>query len=133
MSDPSSPLHPDTRMVRGAADHIGDGNPVSVPIHQTTIYGAMPARLSLQEDYFDNYTETNFPEKDDINWDVVVASMAYPDNPNHESYMPSYQETQERYNQFWSKLADNPGLDVDEEIEILLEDLQQIFDAVSEN
>ncbi|MCP4425064.1 MAG: extracellular solute-binding protein [Chloroflexi bacterium] len=98
----------------------------------TTIYGAMPARLSLQGNYFDAYTETNFPDKDDINWDVVVESIPYADNPNHESYMPSFQETTDRYNEFFTKLADNPGLDVDAEIEILVSDLQGIFDAAGE-
>jgi multiple sugar transport system substrate-binding protein len=97
-----------------------------------TIYGGMPARLSLQGDYFDGYEETNFPDKDDINWDVVVAGMAYADNPNHESYMPSFQETTDRYNEFWTKLANTPDLDLDAEIDILLEDLQAIFDAAAE-
>ncbi len=94
-----------------------------------TIYGGMPARLSLQGDYFDLYTETNFPDKTDINWDVVVASMAYADNPNHESWMPSFQETTDRYNQFWDKLSNTPDLDVDAEVATLIADLQAIFDA----
>ncbi len=92
------------------------------------IYGGMPARLSMQENYFATYGETNFPGKD-INWDVVVASMAYADNPNHESWMPSFQETTDRYNEFWNYLANTPGLDVDAEIDRLVADLQQIFDA----
>ena len=94
-----------------------------------TIYGGMPARLSLQGTYFDDYSATNFPEKDDINWDVVVASMEYADNPNHESWMPSFQETTDRYNEFWNYLANTPDLDVDAEIEVLREALQDIFDA----
>jgi multiple sugar transport system substrate-binding protein len=94
-----------------------------------TIYGAMPARLSLQGDYFDTYSATNFPDKDDINWQVVVDSMAYADNPNHESWMPSFLETTDRYNEFWNYLANTPGLDVDAEIEVLIADLQTIFDA----
>lgn len=96
-----------------------------------TIYGGMPARLSLQGDYFGQYNETNFPDKD-VNWDVVVDSIAYADNPNHESWMPSFQETTDRYNEFWDKLANNSDLDVDAEIEILVEDLQAIFDAAGE-
>lgn len=96
-----------------------------------TIYGGMPARLSLQGDYFDLYTETNFPGMD-INWDVVVDSIAYADNPNHESWMPSFQETTDRYNQFWDYLANNPGLDLDSEIALLITDLQAIFDAAGE-
>lgn len=95
------------------------------------IYGGMPARLSLQDNYFDTYGETNFPDKE-INWQVVVDSMAYADNPNHESWMPSFQETEDRYNEFWGFLSNTPDADVDAEIEILVEDLQAIFDAAAE-
>jgi len=93
------------------------------------IYGGMPARLSLQDAYFDTYTEANFPDKDDINWDVVVESMAYPDNPNHESWMPSFQETTDKYNEYWNKWANTPDLDMDAEIAELTSALQSIFDA----
>ena len=95
-----------------------------------SIYGSMPARLSLQENFFETYNETNFPGQE-INWQVVVDSMAYADNPNHESWMPSFQETTDRYNEFWNFLANTPDADVDAEIEILVEDLQAIFDAAA--
>lgn len=96
------------------------------------IYGAQPARLSLQEGYLDNYSENNFPGMD-LNWDVVVESTAYADNPNHESWMPSFLETTDRYNEFWNLLANTPDLDVDAEIEVLRESLQGIFDAYFES
>ncbi len=94
------------------------------------VYGGMPARLSLQGDYFKTYGETNFPGKD-INWDVVVASMAYADNPNHESWMPSFQETTDRYNEYWNYLANTPDADFEAETAKLLADLQKIFDAAT--
>jgi len=96
-----------------------------------TIYGAMPARISLQDGYFDVFTESNFPDKnvEDINWDVAVAGMSYVDNPNHESYMPSFLETSDRYNEFWNLLNQEGDLDLDAEIAKLQEDLQRIFDA----
>lgn len=94
-----------------------------------TIYGGMPARLSLQDDYFPMYNETNFPDKQDINWDVVVAGMSYPDNPNHESWMPSFLETTDRYNEFSNLLNQEGNLDLDAEIAKLQADLQRIFDA----
>ena len=95
------------------------------------IYGAQPARLSLQEGYLDTYSENNFPGME-LNWDVVVESTAYADNPNHESWMPSFLETTDRYNEFWNFLANTPDADVDAEIETLREDLQAIFDAALE-
>ncbi len=94
-----------------------------------TIYGGMPARLSLQDDYFPMYTEKNFPGKTDINWDVVVAGMSYADNPNHESWMPSFRETADRYNEFWNLLTQEGELDLDAEMAKLQEDMQRIFDA----
>lgn len=94
------------------------------------IYGGMPARKSLQPEFFKKYGEKNFPGRT-INWDVVVASVQYADNPNHESWMPAFLETTDRYNEFWNYLANTPGLDVDAEIEKLRQDLQKIFDAAN--
>ncbi len=94
------------------------------------IYGAMPARLSLQGDYFEQFGEATFPGED-INWQVVVDSIAYADNPNHESYMPSFQETNDKYNEYWNKWAETPDLDMDAEIEALQGELQTIFDAAA--
>jgi multiple sugar transport system substrate-binding protein len=95
-----------------------------------TIYGGMPARLSLQGDYFNTYGESNFPGQE-INWDIVVESMAFADNPNHESYMPSFLEATDKYNEFWNYLANTPGVDLDAEILKLQSDLQKIFDAAT--
>jgi multiple sugar transport system substrate-binding protein len=92
------------------------------------VYGGMPARLSMQDNYFDTYSATNFPGMD-INWDIVVDSMAYADNPNHESWMPSFQETTDRYNEYWNYLANTPDLDFDAETAGLRDALQRIFDA----
>ena len=93
------------------------------------IYGGMPARLSLQGDYFNTYTEANFPTKDDINWDIVKAGMAFADNPNHESWMPAFQETTDKYNEFWNTWANTSGLDMDVEFAKLVTALQDIFNA----
>ena len=60
---------------------------------------------------------------------TLAAGMAYADNPNHEAWMPSFQETTDRYNQFFDLLSNTPDLDVDAEIALLVEDLQAIFDA----
>ncbi len=92
------------------------------------IYGGMPARLSMQDTYFAKYGETNFAGKD-VDWQVVVDSMAYADNPNHESWMPSFQETTDRYNEFWNMLANTPDADFDAELVKLVADMQKIFDA----
>lgn len=93
------------------------------------VYGAMPARMSKQADYFKSFGEKTFPGKT-INWQVVIDSMKYPDVPSHEGYMPSFQETTNRYNEFWTKVSNEKGVDVDAEIKALVADMQKIFDAV---
>jgi multiple sugar transport system substrate-binding protein len=95
------------------------------------IYGGMPARISLQEPWLNNYFETNFPDQE-IDKQVVIDSMEYADNPNHESYMPSFLETTDRYNEFWNRLANEPDLDFDAEVEQLLTDLEGIFAAAQD-
>lgn len=92
------------------------------------IYGAMPARISKQADYFKKFGEEKFPGQT-INWQVVVDSIQYADNPNHESFMPSFQETNNRYNEFWTKISNEKGADLDAEIKALVADMQKIFDA----
>lgn len=90
------------------------------------IYGGMPARLSLQTLYFDELV--NQFAGQDINWEVIVASMAYPDTPHHEEGLPHTLAAKERYTEFWTLLATEPDLDIDGEIELLLKDLQTIYD-----
>ena len=90
------------------------------------IYGGMPARLSLQADYLDAFSET---VEEDVNWDAAVAGLSYPDNPSHEEGMPGYREARDRYLAFQQELENNPDFDVDAELETLEADLQRIFDA----
>ena len=97
----------------------------------TNIYGGMPARLSQQGTYFDDFGAEKFPDQD-INWDVVAESMAYVDNPNHESYMPSFQEANDQYNEFWDTITSGSVDDLDAEIDNLQVELQRIFDAAGE-
>jgi multiple sugar transport system substrate-binding protein len=91
------------------------------------LYGAMPARLSMQGDYFKTMDEKFAGQK--INWQVVVDSIKYADNPNHESWMPSFQETNNKYNEFWTRVTNEANVDMDAEIAKLQADMQKIFDA----
>jgi multiple sugar transport system substrate-binding protein len=94
------------------------------------IYGGMPARLSLQGAYFNEFGERNFPALD-LNWDVVAAGLSYPDVPNHEDGLPGFREAEDRYNAFTQRLENEPDFDLDSEIELLLAELQLIFDAAN--
>jgi multiple sugar transport system substrate-binding protein len=94
----------------------------------TQTYGGMPARLSLQEGYFDRIGEESFPDQD-INWDVVVDSMAYADDPSHEGYMPNILESQAVLDEYGTRFDQEEGLDMNAELEQLQADLQSTFDA----
>lgn len=91
-----------------------------------SIYGGMPARLSLQETFFEGFAE-NFDQ--DVNWEVVAEGLSYVDNPSHEEFMPGYREARDRYLAFQQQLENEPDFDVDAELDVLQEDLQRIFDA----
>lgn len=91
------------------------------------IYGGMPARLSLQGNYLDTFGENTFPNRD-VDWSVVSASLAYPDNPNHEEGMPASREAQTIYNDFGQRMDNAIDFDVEAELAILRSELQILFD-----
>jgi multiple sugar transport system substrate-binding protein len=91
-------------------------------------YGGMPAKKAEQATFLTSFAQSKFPDNK-VNWQVVTDSVAYPDNPNHESWMPSFQETSDRYTQTFNKLASEKGLNVDTELAKLKTDLDKIFKA----
>ncbi len=98
----------------------------------TTLYGGMPARLSLQDGYFDRvavtqgetYPDVNWADK---NWDIVVSGLTYPDNPNHEEAMPAFLEASARYAEYSQLVDNNADADVNAELDALQADLEAIF------
>lgn len=91
-------------------------------------YGGMPANKTKQEAYLKDFGASKFPGKK-INWQVVTDSVAYPDNPNHESWIPSFLESSTRYAELFTKMQSTPGLDLDAEVKTLLTDLNAIYKA----
>jgi multiple sugar transport system substrate-binding protein len=91
-------------------------------------YGAMPAQKSAQAGYLAAFAKAKFPSND-VNWQTVIDSISYNDNPNHESWMPAFQETTTRYTAFYEKFTSTPGLDLAAEEASLKADLQKIFAA----
>jgi len=92
------------------------------------IYGGMPANKAAQGAFLDKFLATKFPGKT-LNKQVITDSVAYADNPNHESYMPSFQEATNRYNEFWNKFNNEAGVDLKAETAKLKTDLDKIFKA----
>jgi len=71
-----------------------------------------PATLDkTQAAYLAAFAKAKFPSND-VNWQTVIDSIAYNDNPNHESWMPAFQETTTRYTAFYEKFTSTPGLDL---------------------
>lgn len=94
------------------------------------IYGGMPARKNLQSNFLADFFKKKFPERT-IDTQIIVDSIAYADNPSHEGWMPSFQETTTRYTDFWNKITNEPNLNVKAEADKLKTDLDQIFAAAA--
>ncbi len=92
------------------------------------IYGGMPARNSLQDGFFDQLDEGQFAGMG-INWDVVVASLEFNDNPNHESGLPNAAESEECYNRISNRIFIDPDYDIDAAYAELQTSLQAIYDG----
>jgi len=89
------------------------------------VYGAMPARMSLQADFFAGLEE-KYPQG--VDWQVAIDSLSYPDNPNHEAYMPNFSKADDLVKAFQSKYQGEGGLDLDAEIDTFVSELQAIFE-----
>ena len=57
--------------------------------------------------------------------------LAYPDIPNHQSWVPDYAKVQGAMQAFQNKYRTTSGLDIDAELATLKTTLQGIFDAAT--
>jgi multiple sugar transport system substrate-binding protein len=94
-----------------------------------TLYGAFPANPAQQEAFF-KATNANFPGIT-LDWSVPQAMLAYPDNPNHQSFMPNYAKVKPALQAFQNKYRTTDGVDIDAELATLKTTLQGIFDEVA--
>jgi multiple sugar transport system substrate-binding protein len=92
-----------------------------------TAYGAMPADKTKQQAWFDSI-DKNFPGMK-LNWDVAKAMLAYPDVPNHQSFVPDYAKVRSAMQAFGNNYRTTAGVDMDAELAKLQVTLQGIFDA----
>jgi multiple sugar transport system substrate-binding protein len=127
-------LHADTFSITKDTEHPDEAFEVLTHLigdaaeELTTTYGGMPARISLQDGYFDRVGAANF-EGQDINWDTAVAGMTHVDNPSHESGMPNFLEAEAIIAEYGTRFAQEEGLDIPAELEALRAELQAVFDA----
>jgi multiple sugar transport system substrate-binding protein len=94
-----------------------------------TAYGAMPADKTKQQAWFDSI-DANFPGMN-LDWDVVQAMLAYPDIPNHQSWVPDYPKVRSAMQAFGNSYRTTSGLNIDTELAKLQQTLQGIFDAAT--
>jgi len=90
------------------------------------VYGAFPARQSLQDQALAALQE-RFP---DVDFQVFVDGLAYPDDPSHESALPNFLKASDTYATFGAKYQSTPGLDIDAELDALVVELQKVYDEV---
>ncbi|GAA1690516.1 extracellular solute-binding protein [Glycomyces endophyticus] len=127
-------LHADTFSITKDTEHPDEAFEVLTHLigdaaeELTQTYGGMPARISLQDGYFDRVGAANF-EGQDINWDVAVNGMTYVDNPSHEGGMPNFLESEAVLAEYATRFNQEEGLDIPTELAALQADLQAVFDA----
>jgi multiple sugar transport system substrate-binding protein len=91
-------------------------------------YGGMPARPAKQDAFFQTLGQTpKFPAQ--VDWQVAKDSVQYADNPNFEAPMPKYNETLKILNTYLSKWTTTPGLDMDQEITKLQNEIQATWNS----
>jgi multiple sugar transport system substrate-binding protein len=92
-------------------------------------YGALPAVKSKQGAFFDALDARFAPNE--INWQVALDMLGYPDVPSHEADMPNFLKSDAAIKAFQEKLITTEGLDIAAEAETLRETLQGLFDEVN--
>ncbi|MEZ4633137.1 MAG: extracellular solute-binding protein [Deinococcales bacterium] len=126
-------LHADTFRIMKSTAHPEEAFSVlayltgEASLDLLSVYGGMPARLATKisslPDLMKKYSQG-------VNWQVAKDSLNYPDIPSHEAWLPNNNKVNDRIDGFRSLMQSEPGLDVDAEIDILLADLQLLFDEV---
>jgi multiple sugar transport system substrate-binding protein len=91
-----------------------------------TTYGAMPADTAKQDAWFKSIN-ANFPGIT-LDWAVAQSMLAYPDVPNHQSWLPNYAKAKTALQAFQNKYRTTQGLDIAAELTKLQATLQAIFD-----
>jgi len=124
-------LHADTFRVLKSTQHPKEAFEVltylldDASLDLLTVYGALPARPEERDAYFASLNE-KYPQG--VDWQVVVDSLAYPDIPSHEAFMPNFAKSDDRITVFSSLFRTDGSIDLNAEIDNLLADLQGIFD-----
>jgi hypothetical protein len=97
------------------------------------VYGGMPAAMSDQQawfDQFDAYLDKIFPGNK-VSWSVLQEMENYPADPSPEADVPNFVKVIQLAGAFYTSLQTNAGLNVDNEIAKLQVDIQRAFDEAA--
>jgi multiple sugar transport system substrate-binding protein len=123
-------LHSDTFGILKSSSHPDEAFEVlSYLLNNDTLiarYGALPAVTSKQAAFFDSLDARFAPN--DIDWQVALDMLGYPDVPSHEADMPNFLKADAAIKAFQEKLITTPDLDLNAEFDALEATLQQLFD-----
>ncbi|HET6379596.1 MAG TPA: extracellular solute-binding protein [candidate division Zixibacteria bacterium] len=89
-------------------------------------WGALPAVTDQRDAFFAALDERFAPLE--IDWNVSIQMLGYPDVPSHEAFMPNFSEANAANGEFGSRLWTTDGLELQAEIDAHVERLQGIFD-----
>ncbi len=90
------------------------------------VYGGLPARPDIRDSYFEGLNES-FTQ--DVNWDVMIQGLDFPDVPNHQANMPNFLEADARIKEFEGPLFEDPDFDIDAAVAELEADLNTIWSS----
>jgi multiple sugar transport system substrate-binding protein len=105
----------------------------------TTTYGAMPAKESLRQSFFDGQSQSiqsdgKLTFQQPIDWQVAVDGIDHADVPNFESPLPTNKSGENTYNEsvaaittYGTRWDTTSGLDLDQQISQMQTDLQGIW------
>jgi multiple sugar transport system substrate-binding protein len=126
-------LHADTFRILNSTEHPDEAfevltyliGPASLEL--LAVYGGMPATLEDQPAHFDFLNEKY---TQGVNWDVVIESLNYPDNPSHEAWYPNFNKGETVLQNFVTLYGGTPGLDMDAELDKLVANMQAVINEV---
>ena len=126
----TSKLHADTIGILSSTEHPAEAFDVLAFLSQSPelvqTWGAIPATESQRADFFAALDERFAPLT--IDWNVSSQMLAYPDNPSHEAFMPSFEEADSANKDFGAMLWTTSGLDLDAAIDEHVSTLQALFE-----
>lgn len=126
----TSKLHADTIGIMASTEHPDEAFEVltflAASPELTQVWGALPAIESQRDAFFAALDEAWAPLE--IDWNVSIQMLDFPDNPSHEAFMPNFDEADSANKDLGSRMWNNGDLDLAAEIDAHVELLQGIFD-----